>query len=148
MFLNKYFSIFFFKFLLIKYKYLLFFNYVSNKKGVILKNKCLQLNINSYIFNANIIRLVFKNYNFKNLKSRFLVLVSNKDEFLSYNLDFDDFLFCCLNNIFLSYGLDWYNKLLLFYNNNLLYILNFIAYFYINLILDIYIYLFSFLRFI
>jgi hypothetical protein len=112
--LTKYFLLLFFKSLLIRFKYLFFISYVDNKKSITLKNKCLQLNICSYILNASAIRLVFKSCFFNNLASKILVLASNSEEILSlnYNLDFgEDFLFCCLDKIFLNFDVVWYNKL-------------------------------------
>jgi len=139
--LNKYFLRFYLKHLFMQYKYLFFINYVDNKDSVKLKNKCLQLNIISFIFYANIVRSVFSNCNLGFSKSKLLVLATNEFDLVAKTNSFDlgsDFLFFCFNGIFLNLDVFKFNELKLLYNNNFLFINIYIVYYYVYLILIIY----------
>jgi hypothetical protein len=123
-----------------KNKYLFFINYIDNKKCILLKNKCLQLNIVSCVFSANIVGSVFGS-KLKFLKSKILILATNEDPLVAKinNFDFElDYLFLYFNGIFLNLDISKFIDLQLFYNNNFLFVNYYIVLCYVNLVLIIY----------
>lgn len=149
-YLNKYVLRFYLKHLLRRYKYLIFINYVNNKNCTRLKSRSLQLdNTVSEVFSASIVKSVFSGCNLSFLKSKLLVIATNDFDMVDKIINFDlgsDFLFFCLNGVFLNSDILNLKELHLLYNNNLFFINFYVVYYYIYLVLVIYTLIYIFLE--